>query len=798
MEATNGQLARDIQKKQALSPREFILRYLKYLPWIILSLALALVFAKIKLRYAVPVYKAEARLLIKREAPGRGNDRFDEIFSGSSIQNVFNEMELLKSRPLAARVAKLLNLQSYCINLGNIRNTLLYREAPIDIQLLPPLDSNSSFSVELTVIDNNRFRIKDQQKQYNFGETISYGGATFRVVKLVSQVHNLYASNEYVVGRRSPESAAELVTGGLRVALVDNFAQVITLTYESQNPRMAQDILNTLMLVYKESNIEDKQQMRIFTLQFIDERLDSLRVELGIVEKDLTRFVESNRAIDLNKQSQMYLERMNQEASSQTQQEIRMSILDYLIRYLSNNANAWNVVPVELGTQEPTLVPLITQYNQLQQERQNALATMPAANPFVINLDDRITKLRADIVEALRNVRQSYLITKNNLQRESGRMEQRLQSIPSKGQQLAERQRQQKIKEELYLFLLQKKEETAIASASTISDSKIVEPARTGSSPISPNSKSIYMVAMVFGLAVPIGLIVLIEFFNDKVKNKADIERITDTPFIGEIGHSEGKEVLVVTQNSRRFISEQFRIIRTNLQFLLNKVEKPVIMITSSFSGEGKSFVSTNIGAVMALTGKRTVIMEMDIRKPKVVANLELKKKMGITNYIVGHVKLDQIIIPVPEVENLFVIPCGPLPPNPAEMLLDPKLQELFEQVRKEFDVVIVDTAPVGLVSDAMVISQYVDCSIFILRQGYTYKKQISLIDELYTSKKLPRMSLLLNDVKVGAGYGGYYSYGNYGYGYGYAYGGGYFEEEGKKRKKKKNLLDRVTGIFKT
>jgi tyrosine-protein kinase Etk/Wzc len=780
MESTNGLLAKDIQKRQLISPREFILRYIKYLPWIVLSLAVALVLAKIKLRYAVPVYKAEARLLIKRESPGRGNDKFDDIFSGGSFQNIFNEMELLKSRPLAARVARLLNLQTTCYNIGNIRNTLLYREAPIDII---PDDSADHIFVELTVVDNDHFRLKDQQKLHSFGEEIQGSGGKFRIVKITPKIHDLYSSNIYTIGRSSIASATDMVVGGLKVAPVDNFAQVITLTYESQTPALAEDILNTLMSVYKESNIEDKRQMRISTLEFIDERLDSLRHELGIVEKDLSSFIEKNRAIDLQKQSEMYLERLSQESTSQTQQEIKLNIVDWLIRYLSQSNNAWRAVPVELGTQEPTLLPLIGQYNQLQQERQNALVTMPAGNPYVQNLDSRLEKLRNDIIEALKNVKQSYLITQNNLQKQSSGMEQRLQSIPNKAQQLAERTRQQKIKEELYLFLLQKKEETAIASASTISDSKVVEPARTAGSPISPNARSIYMIAIILGLALPAGLIGVKEYLNDKVKGRADIQKITETPFMGEIGHSETKSALVVTTNSRRFISEQFRIIRTNLQFMLNKIEKPVIMITSSFSGEGKSFVSTNIGAVMALTGKRTVILEMDIRKPKVVSNLELKKQMGITNFIVGRARLDEIIIPVPEVDNLFVIPCGPVPPNPAEMLLDPKLKELFSHVRKQFDIVIVDTAPIGLVSDAIVISEHVDCTLYILRQGYTYKKQLELIDELYTKKKLPRLSLLLNDVPSGAGYGGYYSYGNYGYGYGYGYGADYFQEEPKAKK---------------
>ena len=788
MEPTNGTPVLETKKLQMPSPREFLLRYVKYLPWILISLAIALVLAKIKLRYATPIYKAEARLLIKKEGSySRGNDKFDDIFAGGSIQNVYNEIEIIKSRPLAARVVKALRLQTSCYNKGSIRSSLLYHEAPITILPLGDADTTASFGVQLTVVDNDHFKIGEGAKLYTFGETINQSGIEYKIVKLRQQAYNVSASNVFVLVHSSIERAANGVVSGLGVVLSDNFGQIVNLSYQSENTDLAVDILNTLMAVYKEANIEDKRQMKISTLEFIDERLDSLKDELGTVEKNLTSFIEDKKAFQLDKQSEMYLDKLNAEATNLAQQDLRISVVDWLIRYMKNNE--WKAVPVELGTQEPTLYGLITEYNKLQQERLNALATMPETNPYIVqNLNPNIQKVRGDIIEALNSVRQSYVIARESIVKRNGEIQGQLSEIPSKGQQLAERNRQQKIKEELYLFLLQKREETAIASASTVSDSKVVEPALPGGSPISPNARSVYMVAFILGLVVPGGIIGLKEYLNDKVHGRVDIERITDAPFMGEIGHSEDAMALVVKHNSRRFISEQFRIIRTNLQFVLSKSEKPVVLVTSSFSGEGKSFVSTNIGAVMALTGKRTVIMELDIRKPKVLTNLDLKRQKGITNYIIGNASVDEIIMPVPNVENLFVISCGPVPPNPAEMLLDPKLKQLFEEVKRKFDIVIVDTAPVGLVSDAMVIGRHADCTLYILRQGYTYKSQVRLIDELYTQKKLPRLSVLLNDMKGGVGYGSYYGYGIYGYSgrnrYGYGYGYGYFDVEQKKKKK--------------
>ena len=291
-------------------------------------------------------------------------------------------------------------------------------------------------------------------------------------------------------------------------------------------------------------------------------------------------------------------------------------------------------------------------------------------------------------------------------------------------------------------------------------------------------------------MGIPLAFIALKEYLNDKITSRYDLEKLTEAPILGEVGHSMANETLVVTKNNRKFISEQFRIIRTNLQYVINKIERPVILVTSSFSGEGKSFISTNIGAVMALAGKKTVILEFDIRKPKIIAGLNLTGKAGITNFIVGNVSVEEIIIPVNQAENLYVIPCGPIPPNPGELLLDEKVKELFDYLKVRFDTVIIDSAPMGLVSDGIILSAYADATLYITRQNYTLKKQVGLVNDLYTNKKLPRISLLLNDVKATSGYGGYY--GSYGYGYSYGQGNDYFEQEGKTKKRRFSRIRRL------
>jgi capsular exopolysaccharide synthesis family protein len=296
-----------------------------------------------------------------------------------------------------------------------------------------------------------------------------------------------------------------------------------------------------------------------------------------------------------------------------------------------------------------------------------------------------------------------------------------------------------------------------------------------------------YIIAIILGIGVPVGIIFLLEFLNDKVKSKSDVQQITDVPILGEIGHADSSGALVVTRNNRKVVAEQFRMVRSNLQYIIPKSEKLVLLVTSSFSGEGKSFISTNLGSVLAISGKRTVILEFDIRKPKILKGLGLHERKGITNYIVGSAGLNEIVHNVPDVDNLFVISCGPVPPNPSEMLLNEKVDQLFQELHKQFDAIIIDSAPVGLVSDAASLGRYANGTIFIVRHKYTLKKQLQLIDDIYRQNKLPHLSIVINDINSRAGYGGYYGYDGYGYGYGYGYGvngsdSGYFDNGKPKR----------------
>jgi tyrosine-protein kinase Etk/Wzc len=757
---------------QSFSPREFVMKYVRYVPWIILSVILFMSLAYIKLRYTTDVYAVKAKIMIKNEYGGGNGDRFQDLFMTTGNQNLTDEIEIMKSTGIAKRIINALNLQTRYYNKGKVKSSLLYpTDSPFRMEIIELKDSSHGFMYEIRFINESSFTLNNSTTRVYLGQIIENEVGKIRFVKQPISFTK-FGTNEFLVAWSPVNEIASGVADGFMIAPINDFSSILGITHETENTKLGKDIVNQLMQEYNDATVEDKLRITKYTLQFIDERLDTLQRQLGGVELNLKNFQERNRAINIDQQSVISFNELSQANQTLNEQEVRLQIINYLEDYLADKKNNSKTVPTQLGIDEASLQTQIQQYNSWVLKRESELETTPAANRLIKDIEVNIESLRQQILENLRNIRQSYIINRNNLIKKTRSAESDISSVPGKTKQLLEITRQRKILEDLYSFLLQKKLETSISSASTISNTKVIEPASSSEVPVKPERKSLYILAVFLGLAIPSALIFVIELLNDKITSRSAVDRATDVPVLGEVGHSEQSETLVVSKNSRRYIAEQFRIIRTNLQYIINKIEKPVILITSSFSGEGKSFISTNVGAVIALAGKKTVILEFDIRKPKIVAGLDLNRKSGITNYIVGNTTIQDMLIPIEQVENLYVIPCGPVPPNPAELLLDEKVKELFTHLRQQFDVIIVDSAPIGLVTDAVILSEHADATLYIMRQNYTLKKQIGLINEMYHNKKLPKLVLILNDVRLETGSK------RYGYGYGYGYGTNYFEEE--------------------
>jgi tyrosine-protein kinase Etk/Wzc len=569
---------------------------------------------------------------------------------------------------------------------------------------------------------------------------------------------------------------------------------LLTISIETETPQMGTDIVNELMDKYKGRSVEIKNLTALQTLVFIDERLIKLGNEVDSIEKIKLDFQQKNDLIDVTAQSANYFDILSQYDQAINVQQEKLSMAIMVANYLKDKKNEhepFKLVPSALGLEDVTLNELVQGYNIAQLERKSLLeGGTPPDNPVIKRDEGRIEEMRQRIIENLDNIQTALSSQMGRARDKNTEVQSQLKRLPEKTRYLLEVERNLEGKQTLFKFLAEKREETAITKASNIADSDVLDSAITPTSPIKPNRKTIQLLAIVIGLGLPALGIFFVEVLNDKISTRNDIEKITRAAILGEVGHSFSSDTaLVVSSTNRSMVAEQFRIIRSNLQYVLKQSEKPVILVTSSFSGEGKSFVSTNLAAVMALAGKKTIVLEFDIRKPKIMSGLKLRSKNGISNFLLNKTPLADLPVLVPGFENLFVLPCGPVPPNPSELLLEERVAELFQYLKQHFDTIIIDTAPVGMVSDAMTLSKFADCTLYIVRQGHTFKKQVIMIDEFYTESRLPKISIVINDVKLKPGYG-YYGYGRYGYGYGY--GQGYYQEEVPV---KKTILDKIIDL---
>lgn len=764
-----------VKTEQAnLSFKDVLFKYLRFLPLFIISLALSLLVAYVYLRYTDPVYRSSGALIVKEDKSGGGSDdRFQQMFVLDNSINIKNEIEIIKSRPLMKRVVEELGLNFTYYVKGKIKESNIYRASPFFVDVLEIADSNARFDLNVTIENSQQFRVNEDKTIHNFGQKFENDYGTF--VFTYNPIATL--NKEYRVAWEPVSNVVNDMASRLTVA-PGGSAGVIQLSFEATNPQLAADVIDKLMKEYQVATREDKNETNRRMLEFIDERMKAVQKDLDSVTGSLLKYQRENNLINTETQSGSYFARIEKTDEEINNFRVEDNMAQMIDEYISNQKNAFNLVPTTLGLKDATLANLVAMYNLAQFERKKKIdANVPETNPEVKQKEDEIERLRINLKESLRNVRRSIALSISNLQGIGSKVLSEVRSLPVKEQGLLEIKTQQETKQTVFGLLLEKREQTMIALAGTISNMKVIEEAAVSPVPVKPSPSGVYLISFIAGLAVPALFVFGIELLNDKVNNRYDIERVTDVPIIGEIGHSYTDETLVVKPNHRGIVAEQFRIIRSNLQYVLTNIDKPTIMVTSSFSGEGKSYVSTNLGAVMSLTNKKTIILEFDIRKPKVLSHLGIAKKPGITNFLLGTVKAESLPIPVPNYDNLYVLACGPIPPNPAELLLEPKLDELFAYLKANFDVIIIDTAPVGMVSDAMALGRFANSTLYLVRQGHTYKRQISLIDEFHSQGKLPKVSIILNDVKLRTGYG-YYGYGRYGYGYGYGAKSGYFTED--------------------
>jgi tyrosine-protein kinase Etk/Wzc len=770
-----------------LSAKEMFFKYLVYLPMFIICTAAAVTVAYMYIRYKVPIYSSSISMLINDNSKGGGPSddmMLEQLSLYKKKSNLANEIELLKSRSMMERVVRSLGLNVVYYSEGKVKKSEFYGKGTgVRAEFYDVKDSSVSFGVVIEKKANTIIVRHDNKEQ------VLQNGAELQInnskIKVFADASVLNPGYKYYITWMPVSSMAAGLAGALSVTQLNRDASILKISINTEMPEKGKDVLNQLVTEYRQRNIEEKNRVADNTIDFIDDRLSIIYHELGEIEGGKEGFQQRHSLVDIQKQSEQETGELAEVKKALDNALVQLQIMDMIKSYISNPSRKFDLVPSTLGLTDPTLNNLVMEYNQMQLKRSAELRTVPEAHPSVRLMDNQLEKIRVSIIENLGNIRSSAQNVTSRLNNQYISLIGRVRAVPGQQREFTEIMRQQGIKEKLYLYLLQKREESAITRASAVGNASAIDEAVSGGAPVSPNSTTIYRFAFVFGLLVPVAFIYIRDLLNDKIVTRADLSKATETPVLGEVAHHASMtRKFVVGMKDRSILAEQFRILRTNLQFLLASApsKNPVILVTSTIAGEGKTFCSMNMAAVWAVAGKKTVILELDLRKPKISKALNLQRDIGLTNYILGNAKKEDLPQPNSEVPNLYIIGAGPIPPNPSEMIMDNKMDELFTYLRANFDVIIIDSAPVGLVSDSKILAKYADATLYVVRQRYTVKKQLAFVDDLHKKKILPNMGLIVNDVKVG-GVNSYYGYG-YGYGYGYSYNYNYSYSYGEKDKR--------------
>lgn len=746
--------------------RNIVQNWWIYLLFLVLSYAAAWLY----IRYTTPAYEIHAKILVKDSKRGgdiTGSEVFQELDLVNSNNSVENEVELLKSRTLMEKTLQALNLQVSYFREGKVKQKEVYhKQVPVQV-LTYNLEQDSIKDVELVIdqVDNNQYSItyNDQKQTHHYGQSIQFPWG--RIIVRKNESGERFVEFPVLVKIINLDNAVEKLLASLMVMPTSKTVSTIDLTFIDALPERGEEVINTMLLIYDRMNSEDINRVSDSTIAFIDERLKIVTGELGDVEGEIQGFRQSNELTDIGSQNKLLLESSGELVKELNTQEVQIEVVKSLQDYLSNNQNTSRLVPATLAIQDQTLSNLVLAYNTAQMERDRLQRTTAENNPVLARLNEQIPMLRSDILANLAVIRRAMEINRDQLSSKIGLLEKQKREVPRQERLFLEFSRQQAIKQELYLYLLKKREETAVSKSANLANTRIIDAAKSTNFPFKPRTQLIYLIALVAGICLPVTVIYIRDITNTRVINKTDISEHTRSPVIAEIGHNNDDNAFVVREGNRSLVSEQFRALRTNLQYLVPHEGCKTVLITSSMSGEGKSFVAINLANALVLSGKRVVLMELDLRKPRIAQNLNIKYDFGFSTYAIGKADIDDILVPVSENGKLWLIASGPLPPNPSEILELPRVHALMAELKKRFEYIIIDSAPVGLVTDAQVLGSLTDLTLFLVRQNYTFKHQITLIDELGSNNKLPKLSIVVNDVKMQKGMGYTYGYDNAYYG---------------------------------
>lgn len=747
--------------------QQIVSKYVPYWPMFLAAIIIGLGIAYAYLLYTIPVYEATASILIKDEKKGNEDSKLMESLDQiSSKKIVENEIEIIQSRSLMTNVVKALSLYAPVFEEGPIHTVSAYIKSPITIQSPHP-DSLAEFDkIYFSYDKNNKTVLLNNKYKYPLNQIVNtpYGTLQFVPNKYYNSSDTIAHPLYFPLG--DPKNVAQGLLGNLKADPSGKLSSVIDLSYRDQVPQRAEDILNQLIHAYDQSEVKEKDVLAKNTLAFVEDRLNVVAHDLDSIEKKVQQYKSGRGAVDVGTQAQLYLQNVSGNDQKLSEVNMQLSVLNQVQKFVTDKDNSSAIVPSTLGISDPLLSQLLDKLYSSELEYERLKKTVGENNPTLVSLRDQINKIKPNILQNIQSQQQSLNAAKQNLYSTNGNYNSILQSVPQKERQLLDISREQETKRNIYAFLLQKKEESELSYASTVSDHQVVDNAQAGSTPVSPKRIIIYLIGIVGCIGLCIVIITIKESLTGKVLYRHEIESRTSIPIIGEVAFDKSKTPLVIETGKRSFVAEEFRKLRISLSFLGINENNKKILVTSSISGEGKSFIAANLAVSLSLTGKKVILVDLDLNNPTIAKILNVTQEDGITEFLTGQKEPEEIIKRVKAHENLFFISAGNLPENPTELLANGKVKEIIEYLDNIFDVVIIDTSPLVLVTDGYLLTGLCNATLYVIRHKYTPKMLIKRIDENNQINPINNPAIIFNGVKVR----GFFK-NNYGYGYDYVYG---------------------------
>lgn len=740
-------------------------------------------------RYSQEVYSVSATLLIKDNQTGGMNTMATSVIPGGDIfgsqQNLKNEIEILRSFSLNNKVMKALenfNVTYMAVGRRGIVESVQYKNSPFIVIQDTMVNQPKGIKVWITIIDDQKYKVrinsdKDGEEVKEFGENFKKRGFSFRIEKRDSTATVLKkgGSNNYYFLFNNPVDLANEYRSKLYAAPRDKESSLVTLTVSGSVPKMEMDYLNKLMDVYIDNGYTLKREVASKTIAFINGRLDVISDSLEVYAKKLENFRRDNSIIDIKSENTFTQGKFEEAIRNKAELELQLNYYQFLLEYIANKNSSGEIIsPSVIGITDMILIGNLNELTNLLRGKNDLKLNIAEKQPAIDLIDEKIQIVRDALQENIKNCIVNLNISKTEAESRILKYENEIRNLPGTEKTFVDIQRQFDLNNTIYTYLLEKRAESGIAEASTQADNRIIDYAQLRGK-VRPKTRNNLMIAFVLGLLFPGLAIVLLDFFYNKVIDKRDIEKMTKIPLIGYISHSKNVNEIAVIENPGSSLSESFRSVRTALKYYIREKDVAIIAITSTLSSEGKTFICVNLSAIIAMLGKRVLIIGLDLRKPRMNELIKIENGPGMSNFLSGNCNYEEVIKET-SIKNLFYAPSGPVPPNPAELLEKDEMVEFLNRAKKEFDYIIIDTPPVAVVTDTLIISRHADINLFIVRQRYTLSNSLELIDHLHKQGEMKNMAIVMNDISLS----GYYGYGlRYGYlnGYGYTYGLAYYGE---------------------